>query len=422
MISADDEWVGYLGSGAFNQSGGTNNLGLYGWLFLGVAGGKASYSLSQSGVLSANEEYVGDGTNNSGILSQSGGSNILSLYLNIGYFEGSSGTYSLTGNGYLSVPNTYIEYLGYSGTGTFTQSGGTNSSGSYLVLGYGSSTIGTYNLSGGSLYSAVDLYVGNSGSGSFTQSGGTNLVGTSVFLGYNSGSSGTYNLNGGFLSASYEFIGVSGTGSFTQTGGTNNSGSYLALGYYLGSSGTFNLNGGGLYLSSSGAEYVGYSGTGIVTQSGGVNNCGISPLTLGYNTGSSGTYNLNGGLLILSSLSRGSGSVAFNFNGGTLQASGSFSSNLPIELGTSGGGATFDTAGYAVTLSGALSGPGGLTKVGTGTLVLTTADTYVGGTNIAGGAIKLDFSQSGAAHRKYRQQRCQFLFVGLRRRHAPDPR
>jgi len=68
-------------------------------------------------------------------------------------------------------------------------------------------------------------------------------------------------------------------------------------------------------------------------------------------------------LLILPALNGGLGAAAFNFNGGTLQASSGFSTNLPVTLGTSGGGATFDTAGYNLTLSGSLSGPGSLTKV-----------------------------------------------------------
>ena len=51
-----------------------------------------------------------------------------------------------------------------------------------------------------------------------------------------------------------------------------------------------------------------------------------------------GTYNLNGGTLVTSSLSQGPGTAAFNFNGGTLRAGGSFSSSLPMTLGTSGGG------------------------------------------------------------------------------------
>ena len=81
--------------------------------------------------------------------------------------------------------------------------------------------------------------------------------------------------------------------------------------------------------------------------------------------------------------------MAFNFNGGVLFASSPFSTGMPITLGTSGGGATFDTAGYAVTLSGSLSGPGGLTKVDSGTLTLATANTYSGKTLVGGGTLAL---------------------------------
>ena len=107
--------------------------------------------------------------------------------------------------------------------------------------------------------------------------------------------------------------------------------------------------------------------------------------------GGQGTYNLNGGLLILSlfGLSEGSGTATFNFSGGTLKAGGGFSTSLPMTLGTSGGGATFDTAGHAVTLSGLLSGPGSLTKVDSGTLTLATANTYGGNTLVSGGTLAL---------------------------------
>ena len=69
-------------------------------------------------------------------------------------------------------------------------------------------------------------------------------------------------------------------------------------------------------------------------------------------SGGSGTYNLNGGTLILSALSSGSGTAAFNFGGGTLQAGGSFTTTVPMTLTGSGGNATVDTAGNTVTLSG----------------------------------------------------------------------
>ena len=96
------------------------------------------------------------------------------------------------------------------------------------------------------------------------------------------------------------------------------------------------------------------------TQSGGTNNS----TSLGTVNGGNGTYNLNGGLLILSSLNQGSGLAVFNFNGGTLPRQHWISIFLPMTLG--GSGATFDTAGNTVTLSGALSGNGSLTKVDSG--------------------------------------------------------
>ena len=78
-------------------------------------------------------------------------------------------------------------------------------------------------MNAGSLLATVNEYVGDSGTGSFTQSGGTQSVSSQLLLGNNAGSSGSYNLGGsGLLSvASNELIGWSGTGSFMQSGGTN---------------------------------------------------------------------------------------------------------------------------------------------------------------------------------------------------------
>ena len=113
-------------------------------------------------------------------------------------------------------------FIGNSGTGIFTQSGGTNSASSYLYLGYYAGSSGTYSLSGGGLLSVGgNEFVGYSGTGSFAQSGGTNSA-PGLWLGFNTGGSGTYNLSGsGLLSVPYQFIGNSGSGSFTQSAGTN---------------------------------------------------------------------------------------------------------------------------------------------------------------------------------------------------------
>ena len=132
-----------------------------------------------------------------------------------------SGAVQMTG-GSLSVRG--YEYVGNAGTGSFTQSGGTNSVVYEFDLGFGRGASGCYNLGGNGLMSAVFEYVGNAGTGSFTQSGGTNSVSVSgVFcVGNLASSSGTYSLSGtGRLSLSSEGVGNYGTGLFTQSGGTN---------------------------------------------------------------------------------------------------------------------------------------------------------------------------------------------------------
>ena len=173
------------------------------------------------------------------------------INLNNGLVLSGSGTVSLGNNGALTVNDAASaitsgslslgsQYVGYSGAGTFTQWGGTNTISCYtivsgtanigcLYLGYNPGDSGTYNLIGGSLSIpgvssgpwGLGMYVGYSGTGTFTQSGGTNADANCLYLGYNSGSNGTYSLSGGYLSAYYTCVGYSGSGTFTQSGGTN---------------------------------------------------------------------------------------------------------------------------------------------------------------------------------------------------------
>ena len=147
--------------------------------------------------------------------------------------------------------------------------------------------------------------------------------------------------------------------------------------------GTYNLSSGSLSVQ---AETIGNDAPGTFTQSGGTHSVS-SIIYLGYASGSSGTYNLNGGLLNLSGsgLLQGSGTATFNFNGGTFQAGSSFSTNMPLVLGSTGSGPIFDTQTNTLTLTGALTGNGGFQKTGSGTLVLTASNSYLGGTTIGYG-------------------------------------
>ncbi len=309
------------------------------------------------------------------------------LYL--GYSSSSSGTYNLSA-GSLSAPT---ETLGYSGSGSFTQSGGAHAVAGILYFGYNAGGSGTYCLGGSGLLSAPYEYVGLYGSGSFTQSGGSNSL-SNLYLGVNTGSGGTYNLSGsGLLSATTEVIGFSGSGNFTQSGGTHSISGNLYFAYLDGSSGTYSLSAGGLLATPS--EYIGYSGSGSFTQSGGTHSAGS--LLLAQNAASAGTYNLNGGSLAVSGLAQGAGSAAFNFGGGTLGAVAPWTSSVNLNMSGIGGPGTVDATGGNISLSGVLSGSGGLTKVGAGMLTVSGSNQYSGATTVSGGTLQIGPSGSISA-------------------------
>jgi autotransporter-associated beta strand protein len=74
-------------------------------------------------------------------------------------------------------------------------------------------------------------------------------------------------------------------------------------------------------------------------------------------------------------------------NGGTIQATGSFSTPASLWLDNQGGNATIDPAGYTATLSGSLTGSGNLIESGSGKLILSGMNSFYGGTTVSGGEL-----------------------------------
>lgn len=119
---------------------------------------------------------------------------------------------------------------------------------------------------------------------------------------------------------------------------------------------------------------------------------GDGTLVLGGNsTGFSGKVVVESGTLSISSgANLGTGNSNVQLNSSTLQSTSSFTLNRGIEISA---GATIDTAAGALTLDDEISGSGGLTKTGAGTLRLNANNTFSGPTNITEGILLTGASQ-----------------------------
>jgi autotransporter-associated beta strand protein len=302
-ISSDYEEIGGYGVASFVQSGGadvaTANTVASALVVGAWSTGSGTYALN-AGLLSTGREMIGQF--GAGSFIQSGGTNSVfatgngydvALYVGVYSTAASAGSYSLSGSGLLTVP---AETVGYAGTGSFTQSAGTNSVSGDIQLGYLYFGNGAYSLGGGQL-SAANEYVGVQGTGTVSQTGGTNTVFGTLCVGYDSGGTGTYNLNGGTLVAPLICVG-SGSGSLTFNGGTFIASSFFsipataALSIAAGSNGaTFDTNG---YTVTIGPAI---DGAGGLTKSG----AGSLVLT-GSNTYFGGTT-VSGGTLVVADAS-----------------------------------------------------------------------------------------------------------------------
>jgi len=405
--SVTSNWGGAVPSSisdtAFIANGGTaavtTSVPIFGTLSLGSSTGSGTVQLSGgASQLQCVAEYIGN-TGTGAFVQDHQSSNSAGQAIYLGYYSGSSGAYSLNGSLNMGGPGqSSDEYIGYSGTGSFTQLSGYN--GAYatmnLWLGYNAGSVGSYYLAGIQL-TATRECIGYSGSGSFTQVGGKNVNNGSFDLGHETGSSGSYTLGGsGQLATGIQYIGYSGQGSFAQSGGTNSSSGTVYLGTNASGSGAYTLSGSGVMSTT--FEIVGNYGNGTFVQSGGTNSV-TNYLYIGNHSGSSGTYSLTGGVLVLGGLFPGAGTSVFNFDGGTMRASRNNTTWFSV-LTTAyvrAGGAIFDVLGFNETIGQRLLHDpalgtvidGGLAKSGSGSMTLAAANTYTGVTIVSSGALVL---------------------------------
>ena len=234
-------------------------------------------------------------------------------------------------------------------------------------------TVGTLNFKDGCEVTVKNFSVGNA-----TQYTYTNAVTGAT---YHNVVTGIVNQSGGIVRT----VGPYGSNSAEYDG--------VRLGHYPAGRAFWNMTGGKLIVEMYRLS-LGTDGYGTFNLSGGevftdeVNLNG-RPAGKGY-----GILNVTGGELNVGTngirKSSTNNRYEIHLGGGTIRASAAtgFTCPLAIDLtGANGTNVTFDTQAAAVTLSGVLSGVGGLAKAGTGTLTLSGANTYAGETRLGGGTV-----------------------------------
>ena len=403
--------MGDQGTGSFTQSGGVVAPSIA----LSIAYSNAANYTMTGGQINSPNGNLNVGTGANGTFTQSGGS-VNANALVVGFSAGSSGTCNMSNGSFLA---SEAEEIGSVGNGAFSQSGGTNvygtaagaaANGGAALLEVGVNGSGSYALTNGQLLAGTgtsELNIGDAAPGSFSQSGGLVTATAGVFMANSTGASASYTLSGsGMLTSNYMALGYLSSATFAQTGGTNlvvgaPAQISLEIGQYEGGVGNYVLNSG---LLSAAFQVIGDNGIATFTQTGGTNMAVIGPgsnssaaaLVLGYDSDASGagagTYNLNGGLLVVGGYGLQTNDIPaqFNASGGTFQAASSWQSGVPITL--TSGSLTFDTSGNTVLLGGTINGSGGLIYQDTGgggSLMLGVANSYNGGTVITSGSLQI---------------------------------
>ena len=168
------------------------------------------------------------------------------------------------------------------------------------------------------------------------------------------------------------------------------------------------IEGGGTFYIGAG-NILSVGGNNLSTEVSGViadfNPCGCGPvgpgalvktgtgtMTLsGLNTYTGGTTFKDGTVSVSQEANLGGLTGGLTFDGGILQITGTTfnSTTRAIDWATGGGGFDIANAANTFTVNQVLGGPGGLTKLGLGTLVLSGANSYGGATTIAGGTLSI---------------------------------
>jgi T5SS/PEP-CTERM-associated repeat protein/autotransporter-associated beta strand protein len=403
-ITARSVTIG-AGGGTFNLSGTTTLAGTIGGTGQLTRTGSTNLTISGTNTYSGGTvlsngvttffslSNLGTGgiTFNGGTLSWATGNTVditaRAIAINSGGGRWDSNGNDITIAGSFTSANTLTKI----GNGTITLSGGTITVGNFV-------TSGPFAIKNGATFTSTGQALTPTISGTTLTVDGTGTTwntGNNLYL----GSGATITATGGasIVSTGTSTISKdSGTATLTVNG-TNTSWSLgqlqLGFGQSSGSTTTGNLSisSGGTVTSTSALLGIAAKGVGNVTVDGANSSWTNSGnIQFGNNSGT-GTLTIQNGGAVTTSTVSGTGTLTLDNGTFGLTSTDTLESTIPITINSGGG--TLDVAsGKTGTVAGVISGTGGLTKTGAGTLQFSATNTFTGNTTISAGTLLISDS------------------------------
>jgi fibronectin-binding autotransporter adhesin len=232
---------------------------------------------------------------------------------------------------------------------------------------------------------------GGGGGGGYQGSGAGGFGGGNGGTSDNAGGGGGAGFGGSIFVQDGGSLSIAGSGTISGGGVTGGTGGHNATNGMARGTGIFLQNAGMTFAPGAGQTQtvsdVIADDTGNGGSAGKLIKDGAGTLILsGINTYSGGTTITNGVLQVAADNNLGAATGGITIQDGTLRATAGFTSARSIELT---GAAGIEAQAGELELTGVISGEGSLTKSGGGTLILTGANTYEGGTTIAEGVLEI---------------------------------